>query len=182
MFVASVGRGDAGPFRRGGTVVGQGVVALVAIGDGADAEHAHRARSSSGGSEMPHGMGHRTRQRTIAIAMVIIVTSASLRRRSAQRARGRRRQRAARPRAGLRGHNVGPSGCCEASVRRRCEAPRQTRWRSRSRDSHGFERERRSREARRRDARDGRGARKGKSRSPPKQRPARRVRRNLRLA
>ena len=44
----TVGRGDAGPFRLGDTYVRQGVVALVAIGGGADAEHTHGARSSSG--------------------------------------------------------------------------------------------------------------------------------------
>ena len=68
--VITVGRGDAGPFRRGGTMVGQGVAALVAIGDGADAGHAHGARSSSGG----RGSAGRTRRCTIAVA-VIIVTS-----------------------------------------------------------------------------------------------------------
>ena len=56
-------------------MVGQGVVALVAIGDGADAEHAHGARSSSGGSELPHDDAGRTRQRTNAIAIVIIIVT-----------------------------------------------------------------------------------------------------------
>ena len=77
IVVITVGGGDAGPFRLGDTGVGRGVAALVAIGDGADAEHAHGARSSLGGSESPHGMGHRTRQRTIAM-VIIIVTSAGV--------------------------------------------------------------------------------------------------------
>ena len=46
MIVASVGRGDDAPFRRDGTDVRRGVMALVAIGDGADAERAH------GGSQL----------------------------------------------------------------------------------------------------------------------------------
>lgn len=41
MIVASDGRGDDAPFRRDGTDVRQGVMALVAIGDGADGKHVH---------------------------------------------------------------------------------------------------------------------------------------------
>ena len=48
MYVASAGRGDAEPFRRGGTNVRQGAMALVAIGDGADAGHARGACRSAG--------------------------------------------------------------------------------------------------------------------------------------
>ena len=58
-------------------MVGQGVVVLVAIGDGADAERAHGRAVHPAGSEMPHGMGHRTRQCTIAM-VIIIVTSAGV--------------------------------------------------------------------------------------------------------
>ena len=40
MIVTSVGRGDVGPFRRDGTNVCRTAEAIVAIGDGADAERA----------------------------------------------------------------------------------------------------------------------------------------------
>ena len=73
MIVVRVGRGDGGSCRHGCTVVGQGVVALVAIGDGADAERAHEACSSSRAGELPHGGGVRTRRCAVAIIMVIII-------------------------------------------------------------------------------------------------------------
>ena len=73
MFVASAGRGDGERFRRGGTNVRQGVMALVAIGDGADAEHVHgTCRSSSRGGLRPDG-GGRTGRRSMAIAIAIII-------------------------------------------------------------------------------------------------------------
>ena len=80
MIVASVGHGDDAPFRRDGTNVRQGVMALVAIGDGADAERALGACRSSGRGGLPRDGGGRTRERTIAnvVAMVmVIVTSGS---------------------------------------------------------------------------------------------------------
>ena len=73
MIVVRVGRGDGGSCRHGCTVVGQGVVALVAIGDGADAERAHEACSSSRAGELPHGGGVRTRRCAVAIIMVVII-------------------------------------------------------------------------------------------------------------
>ena len=75
MFVTSAGRGDDAPFRRDGTDVERGVAALVAIGDGGDAEHAHGACRSSGRGVLPHDVGDRTRRRTIAIviAMVMVI-------------------------------------------------------------------------------------------------------------
>ena len=75
MIVASVGRGDDALFRLGVTDVRRGAVALVAIGDGADAERAHGAGSSSGEAELRHDGGGRTRGRTIAIviAMVMVI-------------------------------------------------------------------------------------------------------------
>ena len=71
-MIADVGLGDAGSCRHGCTVVGQGVVALVAIGDGADAEPAHEACSSSRAGELLHG-GVRTRRCAVAIIMVAII-------------------------------------------------------------------------------------------------------------
>ena len=62
--------------------------------------------------------------------------------------------------------------CCEASVRRRCEAPGRTRDRGCGGKGRRFERERRRRGCA--EPRRARGARrKGGSRSPPRQRPAR---------
>ena len=75
MFVASAGRGDGEPFRRGGTKVRQGVMALVAIGDGADAEHAHgTCRSSSRGGLRLDG-GGRTGRRSMAVAIIIFIAT-----------------------------------------------------------------------------------------------------------
>ena len=74
MFVASGGRGDAGPFRLGCTNVWRGVTALVAIGGGADGESAQGSRSSSRGGKGQHGDNGRTLGRTFAI-VVVIVTS-----------------------------------------------------------------------------------------------------------
>ena len=53
MIVTGVGLGDAGPFRRGDTDVRRGVVALVAIGDGTEAERSHGGRPDHPG-EVPH--------------------------------------------------------------------------------------------------------------------------------
>ena len=73
MIVVRVGRGDAGSCRHGCTEDRRGVVAPVAIGDGADTERAREARSSSCAGELPHGGGVRTRRCAVAIIMVIIV-------------------------------------------------------------------------------------------------------------
>ena len=154
MIVASVGRGDARRISRGVIMCGPGVVAFVAIGGGG-VVLAHWACSPSGGAGLPHDVGDRNRRCTIAIAMVIVIaTSGTARSRCARRCYGRRRRHAARPRTRLRGQNRGPSRCCEASVRRRCGAPRQTRRRSCGGDVQCFERARGLREARRRDVRD----------------------------
>ncbi len=77
MIATSAGRGDAGPLRRGVTNVRRGVVALVAIGDGADAEHAHGTCSPSVEGDLRHDVGGRTRRRTtiIVIALVIVIAS-----------------------------------------------------------------------------------------------------------
>ncbi len=74
MLVASVGRGDAGPFRAGCTNVRRGVEALVAIGDGTDGEPARGCRSSSYGGEVQHGNNDRILGDSFAI-VVVIVTS-----------------------------------------------------------------------------------------------------------
>ena len=73
MIVVPVGRGDGGSCRHGCTEDRRGVMALVAIGDGADAEPAPEACSSSRAGELPHGGGARTRRCAVAIIMVIIV-------------------------------------------------------------------------------------------------------------
>jgi len=77
MIVASAGRGDDAPFRRDGTDVRRGVMALVAIGDGADAERAHGVCRSSGRRLLPHEVGGRTRRRAMAIviAMVMVIVT-----------------------------------------------------------------------------------------------------------
>ena len=125
MSVASVGRGDDEPFRLGGTDVRRGVVALVAIGDGADAGHALGTCSSSCGAELPHDIGDFTRRRAVvmAIAMVMVIgTSGSAgvdagersevdHERGAQRRRddGGRRRACAEPDAVAERSAVGPS-------------------------------------------------------------------------
>ena len=68
--------GDVGPFRRDGTNVRRTAEALVAIGDGADAEHAHEACSSSGGSELPHDDVGRTRWRIVSIFIALVIVIA----------------------------------------------------------------------------------------------------------
>ena len=147
MIITSVGLGDSGPFRRGSTDVRRSVVALVAIGDGAEAEHSHGTSKPSGEGAARGGV----RTLRCAVAMDIITgTGGSARGRGAGRCSPRRR-RAARPRVGLRGWNRSRIRCCEANVCRRCAAPGQTRCRSRGGDNtRRFERERRLREARRR--------------------------------
>ena len=65
--IASVGRSDAGSCSHGGIDVRQGVAALVANGDGADAGPAHGMRGSSRGGEVRHGRDGRTRGRAIVI-------------------------------------------------------------------------------------------------------------------
>ena len=73
MIVTSAGLGDAGPFRRGGTSVGRGVVALVTIGGGTDGEPAQGSRSSSPGGEVRHGGSCRTRRCAVATVMVMVI-------------------------------------------------------------------------------------------------------------
>ena len=71
--IDSVGLGDAGPCSHGCIVVGQGVTALVAIGDGTDGEPAQGSRSSSREGEVQHGGGGRTWRCAVAIVMVIVI-------------------------------------------------------------------------------------------------------------
>ena len=177
MIVASVGRGDAGPFRLGVTDVRRGAVALVAIGDGADAERAHGAGCSSGEAELRHDGGGRTRGRTIAIviAMVMVIgTGGSAGSRWARRCSGRRggvkrgrgqalADKAARSASLSRGERPSTVRSTEADA-----MPKLGRKRERARR---FERERRRHEVPRRDARDGHGAKRGR-RSSPRQGPA----------
>ena len=66
--IASVGRSDAGSCSDGGIDVRQGVAALVANGNGADAGSAHGMRGSSRGGEVRQGRDGRTRGRAIVIA------------------------------------------------------------------------------------------------------------------
>ena len=66
--IASVGRSDAGSYSDGGIDVRQGVAALVANGNGADAGSAHGMRGSSRGGEVRQGRDGRTRGRAIVIA------------------------------------------------------------------------------------------------------------------
>ena len=75
MFVTSAGRGDDEPFRPGGTDVRRGVEALVAIGDGVDADRTPGACGSSCGGKVPHEVGGCTRRRTIAIAIAMVVVA-----------------------------------------------------------------------------------------------------------
>lgn len=77
MIATSDGLGDAGPLRRGGTDVPRGVDALVAIGDGADAEHAHRTCSSSVEGDLRNDVGGRSRRRTIIIVIAVVIVIAA---------------------------------------------------------------------------------------------------------
>ena len=54
---------------------GRGVMTLVAIGDGADAERAHGACRSSGRGGLPRDGGDRTRRRATSIAMVMVIVT-----------------------------------------------------------------------------------------------------------
>ena len=104
LIVSRLGFGDAGPCRHCGAEVRRDAQALVAIGDGADAEHAHGTCSSSGRSESRHDVGGRSRRCTIIIfiaAIIVTGTSGSARSPCARR--------------------------CEASVRRWRAAPSRTR-------------------------------------------------------
>ena len=95
MIVTGVGLGDAGPFRRGGTDVRRGVVALVAIGDGADAEGARVTCSPQAEGDLRHDIGGRTRWCTVAmfIALIFVIgTGGSTRSPCACRCKGRRRR------------------------------------------------------------------------------------------
>ena len=139
--------------------VGRGVAAIVASGDGADAGPAHRMRGSFGGGEVRHGRGGRTRGR----AIVIVADDAA-----------RSRRRAVRFRAGL------TEGTAVARLLRdeRPSTVRSTGTDARSRLRRERERAGRfERERRRRGCAEPRcavgGRRKGGSRSPPRQRPAR---------
>ena len=78
--IGGVGRSDAGSCSHGGIDVRQGVAALVANGDGADAGVARGSRSSSCRSELQHGGGGRTRRRTFAIgtATVIVILGSGI--------------------------------------------------------------------------------------------------------
>ena len=105
MIVVRVGRGDAGSCRHGCTEDWRGVVALVAVGDGADAERARQACTSSRAGKVPHGGGVRARRCAVAIVMVIIVFG-SARGRCAHRCDAGRGRRAARSRVGARGQTV----------------------------------------------------------------------------
>ena len=75
MIATSDGLGDAGPLRRGGTDVPRGVDALVAIGDDADAEHAHRTCSSSVEGDLRNDVGGHTRRCTIIIFIAAIIVT-----------------------------------------------------------------------------------------------------------
>ena len=95
MIVESAGRGDVGPFRRDGTNVRRTAEALVAIGDGADAEHARGTCSARAEGELRHDVGGRTRWCTMAIFIALIIvtgTSGSTRSPWARRCNGRRRR------------------------------------------------------------------------------------------
>ena len=122
MITTSVGRGDVGPFRHDGTNVRRTAEALVAIGDGADAEHAHGTCSPWVEGELRHDVGGCSRRRSIIIVIALVIVIAA--RESAcgdARAGGGIGNGGARldRGAGLRGLlNRGPSPCCEASVRR----------------------------------------------------------------
>ena len=92
MIVTSVGLGDgepyAEPFRRGGTEDRRGVVALVAIGDGAEAERSHGTCRPSG-EGVARG-GDRTRRCAVAVD-IITATSGNARGRGAGRCSAQRR-------------------------------------------------------------------------------------------
>ena len=75
MIVTSDRLGDAGPCRHGVTNVRRTAEALVAIGDGADAEHAHGSCTPWVEGDLRNDVGGRTRWCTIAIFIAAIVVT-----------------------------------------------------------------------------------------------------------
>ncbi len=95
MIVTSAGLSGVGPFRRDGTNVRRSAEALVAIGDGADAEGARVTCSAAVEGELRHDVGGRTRWCTMAILIALIIvtgTGGSTRSPCACRCKGRRRR------------------------------------------------------------------------------------------
>ena len=92
MIATSVGRGDVRPFRRDGTNVRRTAEALVAIGDGADAERARVTCSPWVEGELRHDVGGCSRRRSMAMFIALFVvtgTSGSTRSPCAGRCKGR---------------------------------------------------------------------------------------------
>ena len=77
MIATSVGRGDVGPFRHDGTNVRRTAEALVAIGDGADAEHAHGRCSPWVEGDLRNDVGGHTRRCTIIIVTAVVIVIAA---------------------------------------------------------------------------------------------------------
>ena len=95
MIVTSAGLGGVGAFRRDGIDVRRTAEALVAIGDGGDAEGARVTCGSAVEGELRHDVGGRTRWCTMAMFVALIVvtgTSGGTRSPCAGRCKGRRRR------------------------------------------------------------------------------------------